>query len=420
MARSDARLSFNNIHTILLTMAKTLYLDAIGGVAGDMLLAALVDAGAPLEAIQAGLPPVEGLRLDVERVKRCGVDATMLTVACPPQHAHRKLRDVLTLVDTGDMPPAARNRAHAAFTLLADAEGRVHGMRPDEVTFHEVGAVDAIADICGVAMALELLGVDEVVCSPLPLGRGTTIGAHGVMPLPAPATLELLRGVEVYGLAGHGETVTPTGAALVASLASSFGPMPPMNLGVIGTGAGRRDPSDVPNVVRALIGERTGKLREGQASVIETNLDDLLPELVPDAVEACFAAGALDVWTVPAGMKHGRPGFVLSAIARPRDEDSVARAMLHNTSALGVRISRADHRSELARTFVTVEVDGHPLRVKLGVLNDEVVNVAPEHRDCVAVASVTGRTVKSTWVAALAAAHRLTEITAKGTVHEHS
>jgi uncharacterized protein (TIGR00299 family) protein len=400
-------------------MAKTLYLDAVGGVAGDMLLAALVDAGAPLEAIQAGLPKVEGLRLDVERVQRCGVDATLLTVACPPQHAHRRLPDVLALVDTGDMPAGARNRAHAAFTLLAEAEGRVHGVPPEQVTFHEVGAVDAIVDICGVAMALEMLGVDEVVCSPLPLGRGTTKGAHGVMPLPAPATLELLRGAEVYGVAGHGETVTPTGAALVASLARSYGPLPSMNLGVIGTGAGQRDPSDVPNVVRAVIGERTGELAKGHASVIETNLDDLLPELVPDAVEACFAAGALDAWTVPAGMKHGRPGFVLSAIARPRDEDSVARAMLRNTSALGVRISRVDHRSELARTFRTVEVDGRPVRVKLGLLNGEVVNVAPEHRDCVAVARATGRTVKSTWAAAFAAAHQLTEITGEEMAYEH-
>jgi uncharacterized protein (TIGR00299 family) protein len=397
-------------------VAQTLYLDCVGGVAGDMLLAALVDAGASLDTIRAGLPPVDGVQLDVERVQRCGVDASLLTVACPPQHAHRTLPDVLALIDTGDMPAGARHRAHAAFTLLADAEGRVHGVPADQVTFHEVGGVDAIVDICGVALALESLGVDEVVCSPLPLGRGTINGAHGVMPLPAPATLELLRGAEVYGVAGYGETVTPTGAALIASLAHSYGPLPSMKLGTTGTGAGRRDPRDVPNVVRAVIGQRTGELAKGHASVIETNLDDLLPELVPDAVEACFAAGALDAWTVPAGMKHGRPGFVLSAIARPHDEDSVARAMLRNTSALGVRILRADHRSELARTFRTVEVDGRPVRVKLGLLNGEVVNIAPEHRDCVAAARATGRTVKAIWAAALAAAHQADE----EVVHEHS
>jgi pyridinium-3,5-bisthiocarboxylic acid mononucleotide nickel chelatase len=397
-------------------MANTLYVDCVGGVAGDMLLAALIVAGAPLQAVQAGLPPVEGLRLDVERVQRCGVDATMLFVTCPPQHAHRTWHDVRVLIDTAEMPARPRTRAHAAFRLLAEAEGRVHGVPASEVTFHEVGAVDAIADVCGVAMALELLDVDEVVCSPLPLGRGTTTGAHGVMPLPAPATLELLRGAKVHGVARDGETVTPTGAALVASLAGSYGPMPSMTLGATGTGAGQRNPSDVPNVVRAVIGKRTGEPGVGHASIIETNLDDLLPELVPDAVEACFAAGALDAWTVPAGMKHGRPGFVLSAITRPHDEDAVARAMLRNTSALGVRVLHADHRSELDRTFRTVEVDGHTVSVKLGLLNGEVVNVAPEHRDCVEVARATGRTVKATWAAALAAAHHIT-VTHAHTAH---
>src|ERR1700730_12093674 len=201
-------LNLNNGTTILWAMANSLYLDWVGGVAGDMLLAALIVAGAPLEAVQAGLPPVEGLRLDVERVQRCGVDATMLSVTCPPQHAQRKLHDVRVLIETAEMPPRPRERAHAAFRLLAEAEGRVHGVPPNEVTFHEVGAVDAIADVCGVAMALELLDVDEVVCSPLPLGRGTTTCAHGVMPLPAPATLELLRGAEVHRVARDGETVT--------------------------------------------------------------------------------------------------------------------------------------------------------------------------------------------------------------------
>jgi uncharacterized protein (TIGR00299 family) protein len=394
-------------------MARTLYLDCVGGVAGDMFLAALVDAGASLDAIRAFLPSVNGVRVDIERVQRCGVGAMLLTVVFPPQHAHRTLHDVRVLIDSSDMPARARRRAHAAFTLLAEAEGRVHGVPADEVTFHEVGAVDAIVDVCGVALALESLDVEEVVCSPLPLGRGTIEGAHGLMPLPAPATLELLRSAEVYGVPGKGETVTPTGASLVASLASSYGPMPSMSLGMIGTGAGRRNPNDVPNVVRAVIGERTGELSVGHASIVETNLDDLLPELVPDAVEACFAAGALDAWTVPAGMKHGRPGFVLSALARPLDENSVARAMLRHTSALGVRILRADHRSELERSWRTVDVDGYKVQVKLGLLNGEVVNVAPEHRDCVQVARATGRTVKATWMATLAAAHTFAETAPK-------
>ncbi|MGH2937427.1 MAG: nickel pincer cofactor biosynthesis protein LarC [Solirubrobacterales bacterium] len=384
-------------------MGRLLYLDCVGGAAGDMLLAALIDAGAPLTAIEAGLPTVDGLGLEIERVARCGVDAALLTVTAPEQHAHRRLRDVRLLIDAADMPARARSRAHSAFELLARAEGAVHGEPAAEVTFHEVGALDAVADVCGVALALEALDVDEVVASPLPLGHGTTLGAHGVLPLPAPATLELLRDAPVYGVGRAGETVTPTGAALVASLATHFGPLPAMRIAAVGTGAGQRDPDDVPNVVRALIGERSGGPAAGAASLIESNLDDLLPELVPDAAAACVAAGALDVWTVPATMKQGRPGFVLSAIARPDDEDAVAKAMLRHTSALGVRITRAHHRLELERSWEEVEVWGQTVRIKLGILDGTVVHAAPEHRDCVRAAAATGRTVQAVWAAALGA-----------------
>jgi uncharacterized protein (TIGR00299 family) protein len=242
--------------------------------------------------------------------------------------------------------------------------------------------------------------VDEVVCSPLPLGSGMTTGAHGVLPLPAPATLELLKGGEVYGVNRAGETVTPTGAALVASLASGYGPLPRMRLTAVGVGAGRRDPDDVPNVVRALIGEPQERTSGEPVSLIETNLDDLLPELVPDAIEATLAAGALDAWTVPAGMKHGRPGIVFSALARPADEHGVAEAILRNTTALGVRMHRTD-RWELERAWRTVDVGGHPVAVKLGLLDGEVVNAAPEHRDCERVARELGTSTKATWALAM-------------------
>jgi uncharacterized protein (TIGR00299 family) protein len=387
-------------------MGRLLYLDCVGGAAGDMLLAALIDAGAPLTAIEAGLPPVDGLGLGVERVPRCGIEGALLTVTAPPQHAHRRLRDVRLLIDRADMPTRARSRALSTFELLAQAEGAVHGEPAEEVTFHEVGALDAIADVCGVAMALEALDIEEVVASPLPLGHGTTRGAHGVLPLPAPATLQLLREAPVYGVDRVGETVTPTGAALVASLATSFGPLPSMRITAFGTGAGTRDPEDIPNVVRALIGERDGSPTAGAASLIESNLDDLLPELVPDAAAACVAAGALDVWTIPATMKQGRPGFVLSAIARPADEDAVAKAILRHTSALGARITRVHHRVELERSWEEVEVQGQTIRVKLGILEGTVVHASPEHRDCVRAAAATGNTVQAIWAAALGAGRR--------------
>jgi uncharacterized protein (TIGR00299 family) protein len=383
----------------------SLYLDCIGGVAGDMLLASLIDAGAALDAVRSGLP-IRGLDLRTERVERQGLSALALTVHSSEDHAHRTWRDVRSLVDSGSMPDRARQRAHAAFALLAEAEGRVHGVSPDQVTFHEVGALDAIADICGVALALEELGIDDVVCSPLPLGRGLARGSHGLLPLPAPATVELLRGAKVYGVDAVGETVTPTGAALVASLATSFGPSPPMTLVASGFGAGSWDPDHVPNVVRSLIGAPAPSLpRQDGPLILETNLDDLQPEFVPDVLDACLAAGAADVWTTPALMKHGRPGLTLAALVHAEDERTVAETILRHTTTLGIRVRRTEHRWALDRELRTVVLDELPINVKVGLLDDEVVNIKPEHRDCVRVARLLGRSVKSVWAAALAQAH---------------
>ena len=389
-------------------MTSTLYLDCVGGVAGDMLLSALIDAGASLDAIRSRLP-VSDVGLDVHAVQRHGIASSALNVALPHEHAHRRWQDIRRIIDSSSMPERPKARSHKAFALLAEAEGRVHRIPPEEVTFHEVGALDAIVDICGVALALDELDVDEVVCSPLPLGHGTINSAHGVLPLPAPATLEILRGANTFGVDINGETVTPTGAALVSSLSNRFGAMPPMTLSAIGTGAGNADWPNVPNVVRALLGQPNRHMAElGQAAlVLETNLDDMLPEWVPDVLAACLAAGAHDAWTTPATMKHGRPGFTLSALVSTATENAVARAILRHSTTLGVRVRRVEHRWALERSFGTVTVDGHAIAVKLGFLDGEVVNVKPEHRDCVRVAEATGRSVKSVWVQALGAAQEL-------------
>ncbi|UGT55108.1 nickel pincer cofactor biosynthesis protein LarC [Nocardia asteroides] len=383
-----------------------LYIDCVGGVAGDMLLASLIDAGASLDAVQAGLP-LDCIDLEIQKVERHGVGALGLTVHGGHDHAHRTWQDVRVLIDSGSMPTRARQRAHAAFALLAEAEGHVHGVPPEEVTFHEVGALDAIADICGVALALEDLGIDEVTCSPLPLGRGITRGSHGLLPLPAPATVQLLRNADVYGAPADGETVTPTGAALVASLTTAFGPLPSMTLKAVGVGAGTWDPEQFPNVVRSMIG--TAPLSTAQHSgplILETNVDDLSPELVPDVIEACLDAGAADVWTTPALMKHGRPGFTVAALVQPQYEKAVAEALLQHSTALGVRVRRSEHRWQLVREFRPVQVDGHEIAVKFGLLNGRVVNIKPEHRDCVSAAKATGKTVKAIWAAALTQAHK--------------
>ncbi len=321
------------------------------------------------------------------------------------------------LLDRAGLAERPLARAQEIFKRLAEAEGRVHGVAPETVEFHEVGGLDSIGDICGIALALEELGVDELACSALPSPRGFVDAAHGRLPLPAPATLELLRGVPIHGVDVDLELVTPTGAAVVAALAGEFGPLPGMRLETVGYGAGTRDLEARPNLVRVLIGERLAAAEAGQnpdqdprgeAILLETNLDDLSPELVPDAVEKCFAAGALDVWVAPVGMKKSRPGIVFSALVRPADERAVAGAILRETTALGLRVSPV-RRWELERTWVTVEVAGQPIRIKLGSLDGEVVNASPEHDDCATVARRTGRSVKSVWAAAVSAAGGLYE-----------
>jgi uncharacterized protein (TIGR00299 family) protein len=385
-------------------LSRVLYIDCVAGAAGDMLLGALIDAGASHERISRALGelPLSEIEIACSHADRHGIRAARVDVRAAPEREHRGWVEVRELLDGADLPDRARARAQEAFSRLAQAEARVHGTRPEEVRFHELGALDAIADVCGVALALDDLDVGRIVSSPVPAPRGFVEAAHGRLPLPAPATLELLKGAPTYGVDLDVELVTPTGAALLATLAEEFGPLPPMRLEAIGYGAGSRDIESIPNLVRVLLGETMEAGATAPVSLIETNLDDLSPELVPDAAEACFAAGALDVWATPVQMKKGRPGVVLSALARPADERRVAEALLRETSTLGLRIAQL-RRWELERDEQTVDVGGEEVRVKIGRLDGDVINVAPEHDDCAAVAARTGRTVKSVWARAFAA-----------------
>ena len=386
-----------------------LYIDAVAGVAGDMLLAALLDAGAPLEYVRAGLGRlgVEGLDLAVEPAERHGIGATSLRVVAPPEHVHRDWAAVRGLVDAAGLPPRAHTRAHDAFRRLAEAEGRVHRVAPDRVLFHEVGAIDALADVCGIALALEALDIGRVTCSPLPAGRGFVRAAHGVLPLPAPATIELLRGVPIHGVDLDAELVTPTGAAIVTALADHFGAIPPLHLSAVGYGAGARDLPDRPNVVRVMVGTAaTGEAASHRPAVlVECTLDDLPGELVADAVAACVTAGALDAWVTPVQMKKGRPGVVVTAVCRPEGEAAVAEAMLRHTTTLGVRVMPVS-RWELDRAHHTVCVDGRTVAVKVGRLAGEIVNLAPEHADVARAAAALGVPTKTVWAQAWAAAQR--------------
>lgn len=405
-------------------MTEIAYLDCIGGLAGDMLLAALMDAGAPVDALlevpaALGLPKVA---IQVGTSSRHGIRATTVDIAshsdhdAPPGRPAHVLRQMIA---DSTLPPEVRRRSLNVIDRIAVVEAGIHSARADQVILHELGGVDTLIDVCGAFMLLEALEIERVVCSPVPYGRGLVTTAHGRLPMPGPAVLELLRGAPVVGVASGDEMVTPTGAALAAEITTAWGLLPAMTLGRVGYGAGHRDPPDRPNLLRVVTGSAPEAIQKGPADVllIEANLDDLVPELIPDAIERCWAAGALDVWTVPAQMKKGRPGVVLSTLARAEAERDVVSALFEHTSTLGVRVFSA-RRHELDRTLTEVQVAGYAVRVKIGLLDGRVVNVAPEHDDCASVASLTGRPVKQIWAAALAAAQPMVIPAEEGSVHE--
>jgi len=380
------------------------HLDPIGGLAGDMALAALLDAGAPIAALEETIA-VLGIDARVEAVpaQRSGIAATHVLVL-PAERSHARpaaaLRAILT---DAPLPDEVRAPAIAAFDRIAAAEASIHEVDVRDVVLHELGGDDTLVDLCGVFALLHALGVERLTCGPLPMGGGLATTQHGPTPLPAPATLAILAGLPILGVATPGELVTPTGAAIAAT-ASAVGPMPAMTLGAVGYGAGTREHADRPNLVRVVLGEEIAAAPGlGEVLELQANVDDLLPELVPDVLEACLRAGALDAWVEPIQMKKGRPGLLLNVLARPADEGRLADTLLRHSTTLGVRVHRQT-RYELDRAIREVRVDGRTIRVKIGLLGGEVVNVAPEHDDCVAVATATGRPVKQIWAEAMAAA----------------
>ena len=391
-------------------MTRIAYLDPVGGLAGDMILAALLDVGAPREALDATVEAlgVRDVAIDVVRAPSNGADATRVNVRTADRTEPRPARELRAAIDSADLPAFVRTRSLAAFDRLAASEAEIHGVTPSDVVLHELGGDDTLVDVCGAFALLNALEIDRVVSAPIPIGRGLIDMAHGVLPAPGPATLRLLEGVPVVGVATPGELVTPTGAAVVVTAADAFGEVPAMTLLRAGTGAGTRVHEDRPNLVRVLLGEAADAPETSEVSVLEANVDDLLPELVPDVVAACLDAGAIDVWTTPVQMKKGRPGLVVSVLVRPAEERRLAATLLRHSTSLGVRVHPL-RRYELDRAIREVHIDGHPVRVKIGLLEGRVVNVAPEHDDCAAVARATRRPVKQIWAEALAAATTISE-----------
>jgi hypothetical protein len=373
-----------------------IYVDPFSGIAGDMLLGALLDAGLAEARLRQALAalPLEGYRLAVGREERRGLAAARAEVrlAAGADQPHRRLADIERLLAAAPLPGAAAATARAVFRRLAEAEAKVHGCAPEEVHFHEVGAVDSIVDIVGACAGLALLGVERVIAGPVPTGSGTVETAHGRLPVPAPATLELLRGVPTRASDEPGELTTPTGAALLAVLAERFGPMPAMTVEAVGYGAGSRQGQRLPNVLRVVLGQLTDRDGDEEADTVwllEANLDDAGGEVLGAAAEALFQAGALDVWTVPAVMKKGRPGVVLAALADHGRREAVEETMLRHTPTFGVR-RRLVERTKLARETLSVETPYGPVRVKVGRRGRAVLAVHPEYDDCLRAARAAG------------------------------
>ena len=388
---------------------RTLALEPIGGIAGDMLLAALLHLGAPRAALDHGLSVLAEAAgdLDLRSVKVISRPAEVAGIRClhvdiqaPGEgHQHRPFRVIRDLLRRAALPPRARELSLQAFTLLAEAEGRVHGVVPEQVEFHEVGALDSIADVVGNALLLDALRLDRIVALAPPSGGGTARSAHGMIPLPAPATLELLRGRSLRP-SGPGERTTPTGAALLAAWTEPALALPELSIEAIGYGAGTSRWDDAPNVLRAVLGTSVPQV-EG-AFVIEANLDDLSPQLAAVALEAALQAGALDAWIAPLTMKKGRPGHLLGALVPESAREAVQAALFQETTTLGVRSHRVE-RSVLERELVEVQTAYGPVRMKLGRQGTRLVNVAPEFEDCAHAAREHGVAVKEVMAAAVAA-----------------
>jgi uncharacterized protein (TIGR00299 family) protein len=380
-------------------VTRVAYVQCSAGVAGDMLLGALVDAGAPAAAVQGALDQLglDGYTLAFETVQRAGVAATRAVVEVAAErrhHEHRPVRRIRELLAAAELPGSVRERAVAVFAALAAAEGAVHGVDPDDVELHEVGAVDAIVDVVGVAAALDALALDELVAGPVAAGHGTIGAAHGYLPNPPPAVARLLasRGMPVVGVDTDLELATPTGVAVLAALASSFGPMPPMNVSAIGCGAGSADPPGRANVVQVILGEtstRTVAPAPGRAAVqLAVNVDDVTGEVIAHTIAVLIDAGAFDAWATPIVMKKGRPAHVVSALCDPALVDRVAGALVAETGSLGVRATTVE-RWPQTRRQVTVEVGGHRIGVKLAPGRVKV-----EHDDAAAAARALGRPLR--------------------------
>ncbi len=381
----------------------TIWIDASSGASGDMLLGALVGAGVPVEVLQTAVDAIapEPVALSVEGVARNGFAATRCHVEVADSAHHRTWRDIESLLRGADLEEDVRDLAVRTFERLAVAEATVHGQDPLDVAFHEVGALDAIADVVGVCAGFAHLGAHDVVVSRVAVGTGLVDGAHGSMPIPPPAVAELLRGAPSYAGPGEGESCTPTGAALLTTLASSWGAQPAMTTEAVGIGAGGRDPESHANVLRLFVGVAEAE-DPGVPLLIESNIDDLDPRVWPAVIAALLEAGASDAWLTPILMKKGRPAHTLSVLVRADAAAAVRAAIFRHTSTIGLREQPIGKHS-LEREMVSVDIDGQPVAVKLARDGGVLVNAQPEYDDVARAAAALGRPVNEVLADAIAA-----------------
>ena len=367
---------------------KIAYFDCFSGISGDMTLGALVDAGCSVDHLRESLRglQVPGWELSSEKIWKNGMAATYVKVKTEDQQKHRSLSTILDILQKSDLQPRVREHASAIFRKLGEAEAYVHDAPPEKVHFHEVGAIDAIVDIVGACVGFEALGIERFECSPLNVGGGTAKMAHGILPVPAPATAKLLQGAPTYSNGVQRELVTPTGAAIVATLCEKFGPQPAMSVSAIGYGAGTADLEGQPNVMRIMVGETVAVSARApgideEIAIIESNLDDMNPQIFGHLSERAFAAGALDVFTTAVQMKKNRPGVLLSILCKVADVDKFTTLIFAETTTIGVRTHRAQ-RKILLRESVSVHTEYGEVRMKLSRENGRILQASPEYDDC--------------------------------------
>jgi uncharacterized protein (TIGR00299 family) protein len=381
------------------------YFDCFSGISGDMVLGALVDGGADLRSIEAELRKLglEGWSISAAKVKRGEIFATQVKVETSEGHHHRGLSIILQRIENAKLAARAADRARKIFTRLAEAEAKVHQLPVEQVHFHEVGAVDSIVDIVGAAIGFELLGIDEFACSAFDLGAGQVRTAHGLLPVPAPATAELLKGAPMFTSGIDRELVTPTGAAIATTLATRYAEIPQMTLKAIGYGAGCADLKEKANVLRLLIGETAvpepGEYWDAPVTVIETNIDDMSPQIYGYFAERALEAGALDVFSSPVQMKKNRPGQLVTILSEPHNVSRLIDLVFRETTSLGVRTHEV-RRKTLARESVTVETPFGEVRMKISRMHGSVLNATPEYEDCRRIAAQMGIPLKQVLEAA--------------------